>query len=78
MGRMQKELGLLENMGCPWNKLTDSMTPGSSVELPAVVDLDKDSEFWHPVSWGMRVFSKFHSLHVAYERKEDLEMTLIL
>lgn len=65
-------------MGYPWNKLTDSMTPGSSVELPAVVDSDKDSEFWHPISWGMRIFSKFHSLHVAYEGKEHLEMTLIL
>ena len=46
----RRNWGLLENMGYPWNKLTDSVTPGSSVELPAVVDSDKDSEFWHPVS----------------------------
>lgn len=50
MGRMQKELGLTGEHGVSVEQVTDSMTPRSSVELPAVVDSDKDSEFWQPVS----------------------------
>ena len=53
MGRMRKELGLTGEHGVSVEQVTDSMTPRSPVELPAV-DSDKDSEFWQPVSetWG--------------------------
>lgn len=49
MGRMWKELGLTGEHGVSVEQVTDSMTPRSPVELPAV-DSDKDSEFWQPVS----------------------------
>lgn len=50
MGRMQKKLGLIGEHGVSMEQVNRQHDSGSSVELPAVVDSDKDSEFWHPVS----------------------------
>lgn len=58
MDRMQMELGLTGGMGYLWNRL---QTPESSTKLPAIVDSDKDGNFWQVAlpcleEWGFSLY----------------------